>query len=63
MSDGKLNNSSLQNVPPPPNKKVLDILFGQEERNPSALTGVVDSIPEVLIHLSGGRPTLYDTHI
>ena len=40
--DGEANSSSLslgsQIIPPPAKKKVLVILFGQEERNPSVLT-------------------------
>ena len=44
--DGEANSSSLssasQIIPPPAKKKVLDILFGQEERNPSVLTDEVE---------------------
>ena len=40
-SDGEPNSSSSsstsQNIPPPAKKKALDILFGQEERNPAVL--------------------------
>ena len=71
--DGEANSSSLssasQIIPPPAKKKVLDILFGQEERNPSVLTDEVElyflkiPFPEILIHFSGGRQALYDIHV